>query len=193
MSLSPTQRRELLALARQSIQEGVMQAARVPCPDVPSDLIPPLRRSTFVTLHVDGELRGCCGTLDAQRPLAEDVWSNAWASAFADPRFPPLTAAEFERIDLHISVLNEPEPVRVADEAELLRTVRPGVDGLVLEMGPAHSTFLPSVWEQLPDPAQFVRQLKLKAGWSADFWSPQIRVSRYTTESFGEGEASLYE
>lgn len=193
MNLNPTQRRELLALARQSIQEGVTQVGHTPCPDVPSELIPPLLRSTFVTLHVDGELRGCCGTLNAQRPLAEDVWSNAWASAFADPRFPPLTAAEFERIDLHISVLSEPEPVRVADEAELLRTVRPGVDGLVLEMGPAQSTFLPSVWEQLPDPEQFVRHLKLKAGWSADFWSPRIQVLRYTTESFGEGEPSLYE
>lgn len=185
MSLSRSQQHELLALARQSIQEGLAQGRRAPCPEIPADAIPPVRRSTFVTLLIDGELRGCCGTLNAQWPLAEDVWSNAWAAAFADPRFAPLTPAEYSRVDLHISVLSEPEPMRVADEAELLQQLRPGVDGLVLEMDTARATFLPVVWEQLPDAAQFVRQLKLKAGWAADFWSPRIEVSRYTTESFG--------
>lgn len=124
--------------------------------------------------------------MNALRPLAEDVWHSAWASAFADPRFPPLEAVEYPRFDLHISVLSEFEPLRVADEAALLQMLRPDVDGLALEMGAARATFLPAVWEQIPDPAQFLRELKLKAGWRADFWSPQIRVSRYTTESFGE-------
>jgi len=186
MSLSRSQQRELLALARQSIQEGLAQGRRMPCPAIPADAIPPVLRSTFVTLLIDGELRGCCGTLNAQWPLAEDVWNNAWASAFADPRFAPLTPAEYPRIDLQISVLSEPEPMQVADEADLLRQLRPRVDGLVLEMGAARATFLPVVWEQLPDPAQFVRQLKLKAGWTPDFWSTGIEVSRYATESFSE-------
>jgi AmmeMemoRadiSam system protein A len=186
MSLNTSQRRELLLLARQSIQQGIARGQRAPCPPVPTNVIPPVLRSTFVTLRIDGVLRGCCGSTDARRLLAEDVWHSAWASAFADPRFPPLEAAEYPRLDLHISVLSEFEPLLVVDEAALLQMLRPEVDGLTLEMGPARATFLPAVWEQIPDPAQFVRELKLKAGWRPDFWSPQIRVSRYTAESFGE-------
>lgn len=184
--MNDSQRRELLSLARQSIQEGIAQGRRTPCPEVPADRVPPVVRSTFVTLRIGAELRGCCGSIDAHRRLAEDVWSNAWASAFADPRFPGLKAEEYPRLDVHISVLGELEPLDIADEASLLTMLRPDVDGLVLEMGAVRSTFLPAVWEQIKDPAQFVRELKLKAGWRGDFWSPRIRVWRYTAESFGE-------
>lgn len=186
MNLNDSQRRELLSLARQSIQEGIAQGRRTPCPEVPADVVPPVVRSTFVTLRIGEELRGCCGSIDAQRQLAEDVWSNAWAAAFADPRFPGLKAQEYPRLDVHISVLGELEALDIADEAALLKMLRPDVDGLVLEMGAVRSTFLPAVWEQIADPVQFVRQLKLKAGWRADFWSRQIKVWRYRTESFGE-------
>lgn len=186
MNLNNSQRRELLLLARQSIQQGIARGQRAPCPPVSADVVPPVLRSTFVTLRIDGALRGCCGTIEAQRPLAEDVWRNAWASAFADPRFAPLQAVEYPQLALHISVLSEFEPLLVADEAALVRMLRPDVDGLALEMGAARATFLPAVWEQITDPLQFLRELKLKAGWRADFWSPQIRVSRYSTESFGE-------
>ena len=186
MSLNDPQRRELLALARQSVQEGLAQGRRVPCPEISPARVPPILRSTFVTLRIETELRGCCGSIDTRRKLTEDVWSNAWASAFADPRFPALRAEEYPRLDVQISILSEFEPLPVASEAELLQVLRPDVDGLLLEMGASRATFLPAVWEQLDEPAQFVRQLKLKAGWRADFWSPQIRVSRYTTESFGE-------
>lgn len=186
MNLNDSQRRELLSLARQSIQQGIAHGRRVPCPPVPADAVPPVVRSTFVTLRIGAELRGCCGSIDAHRRLAEDVWSNAWTSAFADPRFPGLKAEEYPRLDVHISVLSELEPLDVTDEDSLLKRLRPDIDGLVLEMGAVRSTFLPAVWEQIADPVQFVRELKLKAGWRGDFWSPQIRVSRYTAESFGE-------
>lgn len=188
MNLSLSQRRELLSLARQSIQEGIAQGRRAPCPEVAVDVVPPVMRSTFVTLRIGEELRGCCGSIDAQRRLAEDVWSNAWASAFADPRFPGLKAEEYPRLDVHISVLSEMEPLDIVDEASLLKALRPNIDGVLLEMGAVRSTFLPAVWEQISDPAQFVRQLKLKAGWRGDFWSPRIKVSRYTTESFGDSD-----
>jgi AmmeMemoRadiSam system protein A len=186
MNLNDSQRRELLSLARQSIQAGIAQGCRTPCPAVPAEVMPPVVRSTFVTLRIGEELRGCCGSIGAHRRLAEDVWSNAWTSAFADPRFPGLKAEEYPQLNVHISVLGDLEPLGIADEAALLKMLRPDVDGLVLELGAVRSTFLPAVWEQIADPAQFVRQLKLKAGWREDFWSPRIKVSRYTAESFGE-------
>jgi hypothetical protein len=148
--------------------------------------IPAIRRSSFVTLRMDTELRGCCGSIEVTRPLAEDLWHNARAAAFRDPRFPSLTAEEWPSIHIYISVLSELEVLTVASETHLVRELQAGEDGLILELGAARATFLPSVWEQIPDPAQFVRHLKFKAGWSADFWSPQIRVFRYTAESFGE-------
>jgi AmmeMemoRadiSam system protein A len=114
-----------------------------------------------------------------------DVWNNAYASAFADPRFPALTAAEWNGTGIEISVLSEPEHVDVRSEAELLEMLRPGIDGLILQAGARRSTFLPAVWEQLPGPRDFVRHLKLKAGWPADFWPPDMQVWLYTTESFG--------
>lgn len=186
MNLNDSQRRELLSLARRSIEQGLAQGYRAPCPDVPADLVPSVVRSTFVTLRLGEELRGCCGSIDARQRLAADVWNNAWAAAFADPRFAPLNSEVYPRLAVSVSVLSELVPLQVDGEAALLRTLRPGVDGLVLELGPVRSTFLPAVWEQLPDPAQFVSQLKLKAGWRGDFWSAQIRAWRYTTESFGE-------
>jgi uncharacterized protein len=188
MTLSSAQRRQLLALARSSIESAFPHGDLAP--QRPAEWAPDLLalRSSFVTLRIDRELRGCCGTLDATRPLAEDVWRNAWASGFRDPRFPPLTPREWLRSELHISVLTPAASMYVASEQELLAELRPGVDGLILEFGASRVTFLPGVWEQIVDPQNFVRQLKLKAGWRSDFWSPHIRVSRYESESFGEGD-----
>lgn len=184
MNLAPPQRAELHELARASIELALREQALVPCPHEPND--PWLSRpsASFVTLRVGEELRGCCGTIEALRPLSEDVWHNAWASAFADPRFPPLSADEWLDTSLQISVLSAPERLHVSSEAELLRLLRPGRDGLILQLGERRSTFLPAVWEQLPEPAHFVRQLKLKAGWPADFWPPDMQAWCYTTESF---------
>lgn len=188
MSYDNAQCRQLLSLARQSIELGLAEGrlAAYPQPALHADLA--MHRSTFVTLRIDRALRGCCGSLHPQRPLAEDLWRNAWASAFTDPRFAPLAAAEYPRIDVHISVLSELEPLVAANEAQLLRSLRPAVDGLLLQLDGSQVTFLPAVWQQLCDPPDFLRQLKLKAGWREDFWSPQIRMFRYTTQSFGEAD-----
>jgi uncharacterized protein len=190
MSLATPERRELLGLARASIDSALShgQPAGQLVPFTPALLSPGLtvRRSSFVTLRNGVELRGCCGTLDAPRPLAEDVWRNAWAAAFSDHRFAPLTAAEWPRVSLHLSLLTVPEPLDVKTEDELLAVLRPAVDGLILETATSRATFLPAVWEQIADPQQFVRQLKMKAGWPAGYWSDRVRAWRYTTESFGE-------
>jgi uncharacterized protein len=190
MNLATPERRELLALARASIDAALKngQPSGQPVPFIPA-LLPhglTVRRSSFVTLRSGHELRGCCGTLDASRPLAEDVWRNAWAAAFSDHRFAPLAAAEWPQVSMHLSLLTPPERLDVTSEAQLLTVLRPSLDGLILESETGRATFLPAVWEQLPDPAQFVRQLKMKAGWRADWWSDRIRAWRYTTESFGE-------
>ncbi|MGH8237012.1 MAG: AmmeMemoRadiSam system protein A [Steroidobacteraceae bacterium] len=190
MSLDTPERHELLALARASIYSALSNGRNsgefVPftASALPDALT--VRRSSFVTLHLNHELRGCCGTLDAPRPLAEDVWRNAWAAAFSDYRFPPLTAAEWPQVSLHLSLLTRPEPLEVTNEAQLLTLLRPAIDGLILESATGRATFLPAVWEQIPDPAQFVRQLKMKAGWPVTYWSNRVRCFRYATESFGE-------
>ena len=187
MHLDVSQRRRLLELGRKSIELG-LTARRLPAwTDVEIDADLQIPRASFATLEIDGRLRGCCGTIHPARSLAEDVWRNTWASAFSDPRFPPLVRSEYPYLDLHISVLSPLEPVNVESESELLQSLRPGVDGLVLELDSARVTFLPAVWEQLPEPREFLRHLKEKAGWSATFWSSRIRAYRYTTQSFGAG------
>lgn len=188
MTIAHADRHSLLRIARSSIEAGLRDARQAPSPPMTSAALLE-RRATFVTLQTHGELRGCCGSIEPQFPLGEDVWRNAWASAFADPRFPYLRPEEYEKVDLHISVLSLLEPIDVASEPDLLTTIRPGRDGLLLALGPARATFLPIVWETLPDPLSFVRQLKMKAGWPATFWSEQILVWRYETESFGEHES----
>ncbi len=183
-TLAPAQRAELHEIARASIELALREGRLVPYAGEVRD--PELNRpsASFVTLRVGEDLRGCCGTIEPSRPLGEDVWNNAWASAFADPRFPPLTRDEWPETNLQISVLSAPERLDVRSEAELLELLRPDRDGLILQYGSRRSTFLPAVWEQLPEPARFVRHLKMKAGWPADFWPPDMEAWRYTTDSF---------
>ena len=171
-------------VARASIEHG-LETGRPLAVDV-ERYPPPLRerRATFVTLNEHGELRGCIGTLEAIRPLVEDVAHNAFAAAFSDPRFPPVSASELDDIEIHISVLSPATPMQFDSEEDLVHQLRPGVDGLVLEDGYHRGTFLPAVWESLPEPHAFLQHLKLKAGLPANYWSDTIRVSRYTTESF---------
>jgi len=142
--------------------------------------------ATFVTLSQDGVLRGCMGTLEAHRSLADDLAGNARAAAFHDPRFPPLTADELARTQVEVSILSRPEALEFRDEAEALAQLRPGVHGVILEAAGHRATFLPQVWEQLPTPREFIRQLKRKAGLDGDYWSPNLRLSRYTVEKFRE-------
>jgi AmmeMemoRadiSam system protein A len=154
-----------------------------PCQPNSASRVP--RSSTFVTLHLDGQLRGCIGSLEAHRPLAEDVAANAFAAAFRDPRFPPVSRAEAARLALEISVLSPAEPMHFRSEADLLAQLRPGIDGLILSDLGRRGTFLPSVWSQLPAARDFLVHLKHKAGLPADHWSATLSVERYTTESFG--------
>ena len=140
------------------------------------------QRACFVTLHINGQLRGCIGSLEAWRPLIEDVAENAYAAAFRDPRFPQLTQAEYSQLEYHISILTPSEPIEFTSEQDLLNKIRPEIDGLILEDKGYRGTFLPSVWESLPTAKQFLSQLKLKAGLPADYWSETIKVYRYTVE-----------
>ena len=174
--------RRLLKIAHASIAHGLENGA--PLPVVLEDESPALQetRATFVTLEIKGKLRGCIGTLEARNPLAEDVSEHAFAAAFEDPRFSPVAAGEAGQLDIHISILSPPEPLPCTDEADLLAKLRPGRDGLILQEGRRRATFLPAVWEDLPDPHQFLAHLKLKAGLPADHWSPTLRFARYQAE-----------
>ena len=142
--------------------------------------------ASFVTLMLDGELRGCIGSLEAHRPLLEDVQGNAVAAAFRDPRFPPLSNREFAQVRVEVSELGAAEPLEFESEAHALRLLRPHEDGLILEYGRHRSTFLPQVWETLSKPALFLAQLKRKAGLPADFWHDEIRLSRYAVSKWKE-------
>lgn len=184
-SLPAGQQAYLLELAKDSIRHGLRHGK--PLPVDLAGLAPELaeKRATFVTLHKHGQLRGCIGMLAAVRPLAEDIARNAYAAAFEDPRFPPVSQAELDEIDIHLSLLTPAEPMQFASEADLLRQLQPGVDGLILAEGSQRGTFLPSVWEQLPQPLDFLRHLKRKAGLPMDYWSDSVQVARYRTEMIG--------
>lgn len=176
-------RDRLLALAQDAIGYGLQHGHP---PDIELTQCPkPLRTpgASFVTLKLDGELRGCIGSLEAYRPLAEDVAGNAYAAAFTDPRFAPLSPSELPCLALHISILRPAEPMVFDSEQALLRQLRPGVDGLILEAEGRRGTFLPAVWESLPSPHDFLRHLKLKSGLAPDYWCDDIKLWRYTTES----------
>ena len=179
-------RGRLLALARRAIEHRLERRTL----DVDAQAWPRAcrdHRATFVTLTQAGQLRGCIGSLAAEEPLVHSVANNAIQAAFHDPRFMPVAPEEFAGIALSISVLGPAEPIRFESEQHLLEQLRPGKDGLILTFGRRRGTFLPSVWESLETPAAFLAGLKRKASLPADFWSPEIRIDRYTTESFGEG------
>lgn len=170
----------LLRLARDAIGEHFGETP-ASVPDLPE-----LREAgaTFVTLTRDGRLRGCIGSLEAHRPLADDVRGNARAAAFRDPRFPPLSAAEWPGTKVEVSLLTVPEAMTFRDQADALAQLRPGIDGIVLSAGHRRATFLPQVWEQLPEAAAFLAQLKAKAGLPADYWGPDIRLERYAVRKW---------
>jgi len=142
----------------------------------------------FVTLTQDNNLRGCIGSLEAHRPLLEDVKANAYAAAFRDARFSPLTLGELDYTEIEILLFSPMQPMTFSDESDALKQLRPGIDGVVFEYGRYRSTFLPQVWEQLPESAIFMSHLKHKAGLSVDFWAPDIRLSRYTVRKWKESE-----
>lgn len=174
----------LLPLARDAIAQkvGVLHET----PSEPADTWLDQPGASFVTLHIAGRLRGCIGTLQAYRSIRDDVRGNALAAAFEDPRFGPLTREEYAGIDVEVSLLSPPEEMPWRSEAEVLREVRPGVDGLLLQAGQHRGTFLPQVWDQLPDPKVFLQNLKAKAGVARKPWGRDWRVSRYTVTAWSE-------
>lgn len=148
------------------------------------------RGASFVTLTQHGDLRGCIGTLEAYRPLGEDVAAHAVDAAVRDPRFRPVTARDYPTLDVEVSVLGDPEPMAAATRAQLERELRPGRDGLILAdaAGWHRATFLPQVWEQLPDPRDFVAHLLAKAGLPAsmDWTAGEIVAERYGVTAFAD-------
>jgi AmmeMemoRadiSam system protein A len=182
MSLNKEHHRWLTELAINSIQHGLKTGKPliIDLTEYPAELAE--QRATFVTLHRQHQLRGCIGMLDAVRPLAVDIAENAFSAAFKDPRFPPLEAHELSDLDIHLSILTLAEPMSFTSEQDLLKQLQIGTDGLILVEGYRRGTFLPSVWESLPEPERFLRHLKQKAGLAPDYWSDTLKVYRYRTE-----------
>ncbi len=185
--LTPEEKHELLKLARQALEMGVHGQSISP---VDLGSLPPALReegASFVTLTIDGQLRGCIGTLQARLPLAEDVREHAVAAALDDYRFPPVSPRELDEIEIEISRLTAPQPVEYASPEELLQTLRPGIDGVVLHDRFRRATFLPQVWQQLPEPERFLDHLCQKMGAPRDFWRCNpLTVEIYQVEEFHE-------
>ena len=173
----------LLDTAKRAITFGLTENLALPIDA--NEFEPALQqhRASFVTLHLDENLRGCIGTLEAYQPLIIDVAQNAFNAAFRDPRFSAVTQKEFSQLHYHISILTPPSALVVTSEADLINQLRPNIDGIIIQEGMKRGTFLPSVWEQLPDKKSFLTQLKLKAGFSPSYWSDNITVERYEVEN----------
>ncbi|WP_040158872.1 AmmeMemoRadiSam system protein A [Nigerium massiliense] len=180
-TLPPDAGKVLLPLARAAIAAH-LEGRGLAVPTQPSWLADP--GAAFVTLTEAGRLRGCIGSLEAWRPLGEDVTANAIAAAVRDPRFPALTRRELDGVRVEVSVLSAPEPLPAASEDEALSALRPGVDGVILADGSRRGTFLPQVWEQLPTPREFLGHLYRKAGVRG--WGDGTRLSRYTVTAWEE-------
>lgn len=182
--LSDKNKELLLQLAQQTIRMGLDSGKKPTIKLGNYEKNVQSLKACFVTLYLNQSLRGCIGSLEAQMPLVHAVIDAAHSAAFLDPRFPPLQRSEFDSLDTSISVLSEPVPMQFNAESELLSQLQPGVDGLILEDKSQRSTFLPSVWEQLPRPTDFLNQLKRKAGFPPNYWSNSIRISRYHADVF---------
>jgi len=177
----------LLHLARDAMERGV-KGGKLPSLDE-SSLTPHLREdgASFVTLTVRGQLRGCIGALEPYQPLAQDVREHAVAAALEDPRFPAVSERELNRIQIEVSRLTRPVPLEYKDSEDLLHKLRPNVDGVILRDGFQRSTFLPQVWEKIPDPVEFLNNLCYKMGTSPDLWRRKhLDVLTYQVEDFHE-------
>jgi AmmeMemoRadiSam system protein A len=191
MKLEPSEQQAVLRTAATSIEARLGLVAAGPPTEAELQGALGELRASFVTLTIDGRLRGCCGTLEPARPLLLDVWNNAQASAFRDFRFVPMTAGEWRSSSLEVSLLTPCERMTVTSEQQLLADLVPGRDGLVLEWRGMRATFLPKVWEQVAGPRDYVRRLKNKAGLDADFWAADVQVWRYRTEVIAMERAAL--
>ena len=186
IDLRANERRTLLQIARQSISNGLRRGSPVNVEQHADAGILGRPLGVFVTLTRDNSLRGCIGSMETQEPLAKSVAESAFGAAFRDPRFPQLQVHELQETHIGISILSPMEPLAVTSRGELLSGLRPHTDGLLLQDREHRSTFLPQVWQQLPDPETFLDQLLLKAGLPAEHWSSTLEFFRYHTVSFGE-------
>ena len=184
INLSNEDKADCLNVARESIKNGFKTGRALQV--VTSDYSAALQQqaSSFVTLHKFGELRGCIGALEAYQPLIDDIADHAYAAAFQDPRFVALKETEYDDLEIEISVLGPAELMIFKSENELIEQLRPNIDGLILEYDYHRGTFLPSVWEQLPDKREFLNHLKVKAGLPMQWWNNDVKISRYETLSF---------
>ena len=183
-SLSPEELDVLFALADTGVRAGL---AGHPAPTVDAaTLVPALREpvGVFVTLEVAGDLNGCIGSVVPEAPLGAAVPPLAWAAAFADPRLPPLTAADYPSLEMKLSLIGPLEPLPAETEAQLAAHLRPGVDGVFIRSGDANATFLPAVWQKVSDPLSFLRHLEAKAGVRPGQWPRGMQAWRYTTTEY---------
>jgi len=185
--LTPDERSMLLAQARISLESGV---CGTPMDSLSLDDFPPRLREpgvTFVTLTINGKLRGCVGALEAYQPLVNDVREHAIAAALEDYRFPPVESVDLENISIEISRLTTPQALKYTDADDLLKKLRPGIDGVVIKDGFRRATFLPQVWLKLPSPVTFLEHLCQKMGACKDLWRQQkLVVLIYEVEEFHE-------
>ncbi|MCX6065796.1 MAG: AmmeMemoRadiSam system protein A [Chloroflexi bacterium] len=186
-NLSDDEKQILLRLAREALEDGVRGKDISP---LNLTLLTPLLRAegaSFVTLTINGQLRGCIGSLQPYQSLVEDVREHAVAAALQDYRFPPVRPSELSKIHLEISRLTLPQPLDYTDAADLLSKLRPGIDGVILRDGPRRATFLPQVWEQIPDKAEFLNHLCTKMGAAPNLWRQKaLDVQIYQVEEFHE-------
>ena len=180
---SDEERGLMLSAAIDSIEHGLHRGTAFPVRPKNFPSVLQSDGASFVTIQVDGNLRGCIGTLNAYRSLIIDIVENAFSASRNDTRFPPICFEDLPMMDVHLSILSEPEPMDVLDEEDFIRQLRPGIDGAILQTGSKRGTFLPSVWEHCSDAHDFVRALKRKAGIAADDWPADLQVFRYVVET----------
>lgn len=186
-SLTDGEKQTLLHLAREALEAAVRGIALLPLEN--ESLTPALREdgASFVTLTIHGELRGCIGALEAYQPLSDDVREHVIAAALKDPRFPPVSQKELSRIHIEVSRLTSPKELQYANADDLLKKLRPHVDGVILRHGHRRATFLPQVWEKIPDPVEFLEQLCYKMGERGNLWrETKLQVYTYQVEEFHE-------
>jgi AmmeMemoRadiSam system protein A len=188
--LTEDEGKHLLMVARNTIRNRLdnIEEPQIDWKDLPEKFQE--RLGTFVTITTGGNLRGCIGHIIPREALIEGIRENAINAAFRDPRFPPLTKDEFDNIEIEVSILTVPQELSYADATDLLKKLRPGVDGVIIKMGFHEATFLPQVWDQLPDKEEFLSHLCLKAGLSYDSWRKgKLQVSTYQVQAFEEEKA----
>jgi len=187
MGLSSESKQYLLILARETISRRLAEKPplAIELESLPGELVQP--GASFVTLTLDGMLRGCIGSIEPSQPLVLDVRDNALGAAFRDPRFPPLGEEELERVHIEVSVLTPPQPLPYTDAQDLMAKLRPHVDVVIIQRGWRRATFLPQVWEKIPDVRNFLAQLCLKAGLPPDAYRREaLEVFTYQIEKFEE-------